>query len=293
MTWHTSDRMLELRDRHRVLDVLVEMLDGWRRHLSGRNVTLIAFFGFLSLFPLALAATTVLGLVLEGNEDLQRRVTEGAFENIPLIGSDLTANPDPGGSLFVLVIGLLAALWSSTKAFVAIHAAQDDTWEIPVDDRAAMPVVRFRALVGIAILGTAQLGAVALSSIVSNASLPAFGDAAIVAATAALNIGSTLLIMRLLVSAPPRWADIWLGAVIAGLIVTALHQFSTALARYFTENAESTYGDFAIVLGLVTWLSLMAIASLMCVELNAARVRLADRDAVRRDERFDLSIASA
>ena len=83
MPWHTSDRMIALRDKSRTLDIFVEMLDGWRLHLSGRNASLISFFGFLSIFPLALAATTVLGRVLDGNEDLQQRVADGAFNDIP------------------------------------------------------------------------------------------------------------------------------------------------------------------------------------------------------------------
>jgi len=176
MTWHTSDKMLELRDKSRPLDVTVEMLDGWRRHLSGRNAWFIAFFGFLSIFPLALAATTVLGLVLDGNEDLQQRVAEGAFDDIPLIGDNLTSNPDPGGSIWVLLLGLGGALWSSTKAFVAIHGAQDDTWEVHVDDRSKTPKVRAMAFLGIIILGGAQIGSMVLASIVSPADLPGIGD---------------------------------------------------------------------------------------------------------------------
>lgn len=292
MPWHTSDRMIALRDKSRPLDVTVEMLDGWRKHLSGRNASLISFFGFLSIFPLALAATTVLALVLDGNEDLQQRVTDGAFDNIPLIGDSLSNNPDPGGSVLVLILGVLGALWSGTKAFVAIHSAQDDSWEVDVDDRSGTPKVRARALLGIIILGGAQLGAMVLAGIVNAASLPAFGDVGIIAATVFVNIVSTLLIFRLLVSISPAWNDLWLGAIIAGVIITALQHFNTALATYFTENAAATYGSFAVVLGLVTWLGLMAIASLMCVELNAARVRLADPEAVRRGERFNIAIAA-
>ena len=291
MTWHTSDRVITLRDKSRPFDITVEMLDGWRRHLSGRDASLISFYGFLSIFPLALAATTVLGIVLDGNEDLQQRVTNGAFDNIPLIGDSLSNNPDPGGSIHVLILGLSGALWSGSRAFVAIHHAQDDCWEVSINDRAKTPVVRGRALLGIAILGGAQLGAMVLAGIVHGASLSAIGDLGIIASAVLVNIVSTLLIMRLLVSITPTWSDLWLGAVTAGVIVTALQHFSTALAKYFTERASATYGSFAVVLGLVTWLGLMAIASLMCVEFNAARTRLSDPAAVRRGERFDVAIA--
>ena len=40
-----------------------------------------------------------------------------------------------------------------------------------------------------------------------------------------------------------------------------------------TDNAGVTYGQFALVLGLVTWLSFLAIATLMSCEFNAALTR--------------------
>ena len=40
-----------------------------------------------------------------------------------------------------------------------------------------------------------------------------------------------------------------------------------------TSNASDTYGQFAVVLGLVTWLSLLAIATIMSAEFNAALMR--------------------
>ena len=64
MPWTTNDKMMELRSRHPAIEVMVDMLDGWRRHISGRNASTLSFFGFLSIFPLLLAVTTILGFVL-------------------------------------------------------------------------------------------------------------------------------------------------------------------------------------------------------------------------------------
>ncbi len=290
MPWTTSPSVMKIRRRSYPVDLVVEMLDGWRRHLSGRNASLIAFFGFLSIFPLALAATTILGWVLEDNVDLQRRIADGAFDSVPLIGKDLAADPTSlNGNVVALVVGLLGALWSLTKAFAGIHSAQDDVWEVSVDERDAMPKVRARALLGIVVLGGSQIGSMVLASIVTAADLPAFGDIGIIAATLFMNVLATIVIMKMLTSAELTWGDVVLGGVIAGVIVTALQHFGTWLTTYFTENASSTYGDFAVVLGLVTWMSLMAIGSLMCVELNAARSRL-DHDDTRLGANFDLPV---
>ena len=147
MPWTTSDRVMQLRQRHVAVDVFVDTLDGWRRHISGRNASVIAFFGFLSIFPLLLAATTILGFLLQNNQDLQQEIIDGALADIPVLGQQLEADPTSlNGSWWALIIGLSAALWSATKAFVALQGAQDDIWEVDVDHRDAMPKQRGKAL---------------------------------------------------------------------------------------------------------------------------------------------------
>ncbi len=293
MPWHTSDRVMTVRDRSRFVDVTVEMLDGWRRHLSGRNASLLAFFGFLSIFPLALAATTVLGFVLEGDEDLQERVRDGAFDEIPVLGQTLADDPTAlSGNVWALVIGLLGALWSSTKVFVGVHGALDDTWEVPVDLRAPTARVRGRALIGIVILGGAQVGSIVLAAIVNAIGLPLFGNLGLIAATVVVNVAALGAMYRVLTSAQPAWRDVWLGATIAGIVFAALQHFGTAIVTYLSDNAGETYGTFALVLGLVTWLSFLSITALMCAELNAARVRLGDGSGVRRGPQFDIPITT-
>ena len=277
MPWTTSDRVMELRGRHVAIDVIVDTLDGWRRHISGRNASVLAFFGFLSIFPLLLAATTILGFVLEGNEDLQQRIIDGALADIPVLGQQLEADPTSlRGSWWALIIGLGAALWSATKAFVALQGAQDDIWEVPVDHRDAMPQQRGKALLGLVFIGAAQVGSVVITTLVNAAGLPVGGRLALLAATAAINICVLAAMFRYLTAAEPTWRDVWPGAVVAGLVYSALQYFGTGIVREITNNASDTYGQFALVLGLVTWLSLLSIAALMSTEFNAALVRHRD-----------------
>jgi uncharacterized BrkB/YihY/UPF0761 family membrane protein len=274
MPWTTSDTVMQLRERHVAIDVAVDTLDGWRRHISGRNASVIAFFGFLSIFPLMLAATTILGFVLEGNEDLQQRIIDGALADIPVLGQELQQDPASlSGSWWALIIGLGGALWSATKAFVALQAAQDDVWEIDVDDRDAMPKQRGKALLGLVFIGAAQVGTVVISAVVNAAGLPLGGRLALLAATVAINIAVLAAMFRYLTAARSTWGDVWPGAVIAGVLYSALQYFGTGIVKQISQNAGDTYGQFALVLGLVTWLSLLSISALMSAEFNAARVR--------------------
>jgi membrane protein len=274
MPWTTSDRVMNWRGRHAAIDVFVDTLDGWRRHISGRNAWVLAFFGFLSIFPLLLAATTILGFVLEGNEDLQQRIIDSALADIPVLGQQLETDPGSlNGNWWALVIGLGGALWSATKAFVALQGAQDDIWEIGVDHRGAIHVQRGKALLGMVFIGAAQVGSVVTTTLVNAAGLPIGGRLALLAATVAINVSVLAAMFRYLTAAEPTWRDVWPGAVLAGLLYTALQYFGAEIVRQITQNADDTYGQFALVLGLVTWLSLLSIAALMSTEFNAALVR--------------------
>jgi membrane protein len=274
MAWTTSDKVMQLRAKSVPLDVTVDMLDGWRLHLSGRNASVLAFFGFLSIFPLLLAATTILGFVLEGNEDLQQRIIDGALADIPVLGEQLQNDPASlTGNWWALIIGLGGALWSSTRAFVALQGALDDVWEVSVDHRDAMPKQRGKALLGLAFIGAAQIGAIAISALVNAAGFPTLGRLALLAASVAINVFVLAAMYRYLTAATTTWGDVWPGAVGAGIAFALLQYFGTAIVDRIQTSASSTYGNFALVLGLVTWLSFLAISSLMMAELNAALVR--------------------
>ncbi len=274
MPWTTSDRVMDVRAKHVAIDVFVDMLDGWRRHITGRNASVVAFFGFLSIFPLMLAATTILGFVLQGNPDLQQSIINGALADIPVLGQELKDDPSSlNGSWWALIIGLGGALWSATKAFVALQRAQDDIWELHIDHRDAMHEQRGKALLGLVFIGAAQIGTIAISAIVNAAGLPIGGRLALLAANVAINISVLTAMFRYLTAAEPTWSDVWPGAVIAGVAYSALQYFGTGIVRQITDNAGDTYGQFALVLGLVTWLSFLAISSLMSAEFNGALMR--------------------
>jgi uncharacterized BrkB/YihY/UPF0761 family membrane protein len=255
----------------------VDTLDGWRRHLSGRNASVVAFFGFVSIFPLMLAATTILGFVLQDDEELQQRIIDGAVADIPVLGQQLQNDPTSlNGSVWALVIGLAGALWGATKAFAGLQAALDDVWEVDVDHRASLPVQRAKALLGILIIGGAQIASIALATLVNAAGLPNAGRGVLTVANVVANVGALGLMYRFLTSASPTWRDVWPGAIIAGVLYTLLQYYGTDITLRIIEGSSDTYGQFAIVLGLITWLSLLAIASIMSAELNAAIVRYRD-----------------
>lgn len=276
MPWTTSARLVAIRERSAAVDITVETLDGWRKHISGRNASLLSFWAFLSIFPLLVVATTIVGLLLQDNPDLQDDIINSALADIPVLGPQLARDPTAiEGNVFVLVVGLLAALWSGTKVFMGTQLAFDDVWEIPVDERSPMPVERLRALVALGIIGISHLISIGLSALVQTAGLPGIGRVLLIIGSMAIHIVVIAAMYRYLTSADLSWRDVWPGAIIAGVIYGVLQHYATALVGRISENASETYGNFAVVLGLVTWLGLLAMTTVMCAELNAAIVRRA------------------
>ena len=289
MAWTTNDKVMHFRERYRAVDVFAEMMDGWRRHLSGRNASLLAFFTFLSIAPLMLAAVTILGYVLEGNDSLKQTIVDSAAKEIPVLGDSFDDIDAIKGSVLGLVVGLGGSLWSSTKAFVGLQSALDDTWEVGVDNRAGMPAQRGKALLGLVIIGASQVGSLVVANIIAEAGLPVIGSLALVAATVAINILVIAAMYRFLTSYPATWSDVWLGAIIAGIIFTILQQFGPILVKRFADG-PAAFAVINTVIGLITWLSLIGITVIMCAELNAALQRLGHDKHVERGAEMNIAI---
>lgn len=291
MPWTTSDKVMELRERSQPFDLFAEMMDGWRRHLAGRNASLLAFFSFLSIFPLMLAAVTILGFVLEGDEEMQQRIIDSAASEIPVLGQTLADNPESiDGSLIALIIGLGGALWSSTKAFVGLQSALDDSWEVLVDDRDGLPIQRGRALIGLAVIAISQVGTMFIAGIVSAAGFPTISNLALIGVTVLINVLVIAAMYRFLTSYPASWADVWFGAVFAGVGYTILQHFGTNIVRRLADTDNEALATIHTILGLITWLGLIGITVIMCAELNAARHRLRTDPSAGSGPNLDIAI---
>lgn len=275
MAWTEHPKVRAVRDRSPVADVVVATLDRYRRHQTGRNSAVLTYYGFLTLFPLFLAASTILGFVLESRPEWRADLIGSAVESVPFIGEDLASTGAIGGSYWALAVGLGGALWGSMKAFVALQSAYDDVWEIPIDDRPNLVTTRVRALVGLAVIGGSQVANVTLAALVAEAGLPRVGQVAIVLGALAINVVVLGTMYRLLTTAATTWRTVRAGTVFAALLFTALQVGGTVITTRLLDSAE-TYGDFAGVLALLGWLSLHAAVNLCGAELNgtlAARRR--------------------
>jgi uncharacterized BrkB/YihY/UPF0761 family membrane protein len=98
---------------------------------SGYLAARIAYYAFLSLFPLLLLLTTVLGVVLVDDPGLQQQVLNSALSQFPVIGDQLGQRGHLSGSAAGVVIGIAFAPFGALGGGQAVQSAMDIVWVVP------------------------------------------------------------------------------------------------------------------------------------------------------------------
>ncbi|MBJ8345444.1 YihY/virulence factor BrkB family protein [Antrihabitans sp. YC2-6] len=234
---------------------------------------LITYYAFVSLFPILLLLTTVLGLVLAGNPGLQERVVESALSQFPVIGDQLANPGELSGGGWGLTIGVVGAIYGALGVGQAWQNAMDTVWSVPRNERRNPFLSRLRSLVLLLVLGIA-LGATAALSIVSG-SFSSFGGLA----HAGLLFGTTVIDTAVFVVAFRHGTAQTLaikhvlpGAIVAAVFWQLLQQFGVYYIAEVVKSASTTNSVFAVVLGLFAFVYVAAAATVMCAEINAVIV---------------------
>ena len=272
--WTQQGAVLRLRSRSKRFDFVMTVVDGFIRHKTGRNAALLAHYGFLSVFPLLVVMTTILGFVLEGDSTFRADITNSVFANIPFIGQQLKEDPSKlHGNAVVLILGLATALWAGTKAFVAAQHGMNDIWEVPEAARPNLARARGRALLAIGVVGAAQVASAVATGIISVSGVSWLNRVLLAMVAIAINIGVLLAAFRILTARRLTPRQLLPGSIGAGLVFSALQLIGATIVQRAIKSASPVYGSFATVIALLSWLSLHAIVSLLGAEANATLQR--------------------
>jgi uncharacterized BrkB/YihY/UPF0761 family membrane protein len=91
------------------------------------------------------------------------------------------------------------------------------------------------------------------------------------ALAAVVNVGVFLLGFRVLTVRDIPFRDLVPGAIVAGLGWLLLQSVGGYYITHQLKGASQTYGMFAVVIGLLSWLYLQAQLTLFAAEINAVR----------------------
>lgn len=275
---------------------LVESLDGYQRSHrwlgfplavaykfgddQGPYLTaLITYYGFLSVFPLLLLLTTILGFVLQGDPDLQKKVVDSALAELPIIGGQLRENVQAlKGSGVGLAVGILGTLYGCLGAAGATQNAFNRVWAVPRNERPSPIAQRLRSLLLLLVLGLGVLITTTLSGLTTGGG--AFGanlgtglGIAIIPLATVANIGLFMLAFRVLTVSDVPTRHLRIGPVVAGIAWQIVQVLGTYYVASTLKGAPEAYGVFGLVLGLVAWIYLLALIVVFAAEINVVSQR--------------------
>ena len=217
----------------------------------------VTYYAFFSIFPLLLVLVTLLGYALEGNTDLQHRVLDSALADFPVIGDQLQTN--------------VHSLQGSWPALVIGHRGGD------LGGHGRVPRNRERdgSHLGRAVQAARESGALARArAAVDRAARrrdhrrhvprrpehvgalvrPRPAAARTRGSRSLINFAVFVTVFRVLTSASPSLREVVPGAIVAALAWAILQAVGAYIVRSLAAQRVGTYGIFALVLGLLSWL---------------------------------------
>lgn len=250
---------------------------------GGSAAALISYYTFFSLFPLLMVGTTILGWVLQDNPTMQQQITDSALARFPIVGDQIAESVGSvHGSGLAFGVGLFFALWAGLGATEAVQEALHTVFSVPVLQRPPFVVRKLRGVLILVIFGALVVAVTVLGSIGITQWFGPLGRLGWVVVQGLLNAAVIGLLFVVLAGRRTAMRPLVWGAVVGGIGWTVLQFAGGTYVSGVVTRASRTYGLFAVVIGLLSWIYLQAQILLYAAEVaSVADVKLWPRALVR------------
>lgn len=228
----------------------------------------IAYWTLFSLFPLALAAISVLGFVYH-HPDQQARIVEGTLRLVP-VSREYVAGLVEGvlrdrGAVGVL--GVLGLLWTGTTVFSAVRKGINHAWGIGKPHYFLLErsldlamLVSVTAIGCCVFIATAPgVGGAVGSHIPDWLARGLVGSLLIHALLLAITFGVLMVLYRYVPNTHVEWRDVWLGAAVGAVLFQGMGTSFTSLVAHF-GSFNLVYGSLGALMAVLLWAYLSAMA---------------------------------
>ena len=154
--------------RHSVLGYPIAVIYKYFDDQGNYLAAIITYYAFIAIFPLLLLGSSILGFFLQGNPDLQQDLLDSALAQFPIIGDQLGRPEGLTGSVTVVIIGGLVALYGALGLGQALQNALNIAWSVPRNSRPNPILLRLKSLFLLLTAGIAVLSISVLSTLAAN-----------------------------------------------------------------------------------------------------------------------------
>jgi len=269
--------------------VIQEMGEDDASHMAAS----VSFYAVLSIFPLILALTAIIGWVA-GSQSRQDELVEFIVGYLP--GSEQFVRESVEGvrrlRAAVGVIAVLGLFWSASAVFGSITKVVNRAWDL--SENPPFYKNKPRQLVMALGVGFLFVASVSLTSFVQWASTIEIGGqtmtdilggqiVAVVLRLPALIISFSIFmaIYKFLPNTDTYWRFVWVGALLAAVLFEACK----GLFLWYLENFarfDQLYGNLASVVILMVWTYICALILIAGAEFSSEYERI--KSGVRRGE---------
>ena len=273
-----ADRLDAFQRRHRVvgfpLAVTYKFFDDQSNYLAAT----LTYYSFAAIFPLLLISSQVFGFLLQGNEELQKKVLDSTLSQFPIVGTALGTPQGLTGSTGVVIVGTLAALYGILGLGQAAQNSIHVAYAIPRNSRPNPFLSRLHSGLLLMVAGLVLVVVATITSIAANAEV--FGVAVNFTISILVNVASALLtaavlalMMRVALPKSERFRDLLPGALATAILWQLLQRLGRVYVSHVVARASDLNGLFALTLGLLALLYVAANMGVIGVQINVVLAR--------------------
>ena len=260
--------------KHRVVGFPIAVVYKYFDDQGAYLAAILTYYAFIAIFPLLLLSTSILGFIVQGDDELREQLLDSALSQFPIIGDQLGRPEGLQGSTEAIVIGSITAIYGAMGLGQAVQNAANIAWSVPRNSRANPILLRLRSLAFLLVGGIGILALAIVTSLLSNPD--ALGAELAPTLERVVQIASFLLtviifssIFRLISQGRAGWFAVLPGAFVTGILWQALQWVGNTYVREVIGKADDQVNQtFALVLGLLAYIYIASIMVVLGLEVN-------------------------